>query len=83
MFHIELHSNTKSTCTGLTWISQFQCFFGLDEVVPVIFKTSELPFKDCQHASCIIRSKVTLRVQGEEVLFMHKSTGDFILINKA
>ena len=44
----------------LTRISQLECFLGLDKVVPVIFETSELAFKDGQHVSCIIRPKVTL-----------------------
>ena len=48
------------TYASLTRISQFQRFLGFDEVVPVVFETSELAFKDCQHTSCIVRSKVTL-----------------------
>ena len=46
--------------TQLTRISQLECFLGLDEIVPIIFETSELPFKDRQHIGSIIRSKVTL-----------------------
>ena len=48
-------------CSGaLTRISQLECFFGLDEVVSVVFETSELALKDGKHASGIVRSKVTL-----------------------
>ena len=59
----------KCTCSAnvnymyiyaLTWICQFQCLLGLDEVVPVIFEASELALVDGQHVSSIIRSKVTL-----------------------
>ena len=57
-----------------TGIGQLECFLGLDEVVPVVFQMSELSFKDGQHVSSIIRSKVSLQESNNIVIESINST---------
>ena len=63
---------------ALTRIGQLECFLGLDEVVPVIFQTSELPFKDGQHVCSIVRSKVTLQERNNPVMEHQLCTKHYI-----